>query len=459
MREEKYHAVKSQISNFKSQNLRFDAWNFGFSWTWRLAILALPFQTRWFSDASLAGWPWEQGRWSVYASWILIVLAVVIRHVIPAKAGIQRSGMDSRLRGSDKKMLLILIGFIALTLLMTSSRVATVQWWIQILLLVAFVWTLVRARIPSREIMTWFVISLLPHVALGFWQYAVQNVDAMKWLGIAAQDPRNLGASVVEAGPFRTLRAYGGFPHPNIFGGWLAIGLVTALACARDASTKYRAALWSFASAMIAVALFLTYARAAWIAAIIGMVCLGWRIVRHPERSEGSAKQFFLLAIVSAVLLTSVVAFSQRTLLLSRVQPTGRLEQKSIDARMQSVRDGLTLFIAHPLFGTGPNAELVDLARIRPAKSRAPLEPPHDAYLLALVDVGILGILILGWVVWKTKRAHGMRPSILHPTFAALLILGLFDHYLWSLWAGQALVAVTLLTLAPFFGKVESDIV
>ena len=114
---------------------------------------------------------------------------------------------------------LFLISFV-----FTASRVATAQWWIHFFLLTVFAWTLIRARVSSRTVATWFVISLLPHAFLGIWQYASQEIVAMTWFGIAAQDPSVAGVSVVEAGPMRVLRAYGGFPHPNIFGGWLAMG-------------------------------------------------------------------------------------------------------------------------------------------------------------------------------------------------------------------------------------------
>lgn len=402
-----------------------------FSWAWRLAIFALPWQTRWFADASLAGWPWEQGRWSFYASWLLI-LATIVGGAFLKKFQISNFK-------SQKKTVVIFSLFVALTLLTTSSIAATAQWWVQILLLAALAVTLRRAEIPRREIATWFVISLLPHVAFGFWQYAAQGVSAVKWLGIAAQDPRTLGVSVVEAAEFRTLRAYGGFPHPNIFGGWLAIGLVTSLALAKDAANKIRVIGWTAASSAIAVTLVLTFSRGAWIAALVGIVVLAIRFRRS---------QFFRVALVSVIVATSIVGFSQRHLFASRLSSAERLEQKSFEERGQSLRDGLKLFLARPIFGTGPNAELVAM---NVSASPAPLESPHNAFLLAFVNVGVGGILLLGWFFRK-------RPLTYAIFLPPLLILAFFDHYLWSYWSGQALATIALLTVLPPLGKVEPDI-
>ena len=58
-----------------------------FELLWRLSILTLPFQTRWFHDASLAGWPWEQGRWSVYVSWGLMLGTVAVGMILPLTKG------------------------------------------------------------------------------------------------------------------------------------------------------------------------------------------------------------------------------------------------------------------------------------------------------------------------------------------------------------------------------------
>ncbi|MBP7006141.1 hypothetical protein KBB27_03400, partial [Patescibacteria group bacterium] len=45
----------------------------------RLVILLLPWQTRYFIPGmTLGGYPWEQGRWSLYASMLGIMLVVAL---------------------------------------------------------------------------------------------------------------------------------------------------------------------------------------------------------------------------------------------------------------------------------------------------------------------------------------------------------------------------------------------
>ena len=57
-----------------------------FPWTWRLAVLALPWQTRWFQEGPrIAGYPWEEGRISIYASQLLMLLVVVAHEFLRSK--------------------------------------------------------------------------------------------------------------------------------------------------------------------------------------------------------------------------------------------------------------------------------------------------------------------------------------------------------------------------------------
>ncbi len=156
-----------------------------FSIAWRLAVLVLPWQTRWFSDASLAGWPWEQGRLSFYASWFIIITATIL--------GFKTSSQNSSQLAPTKVVrpnhfcwfifLMLFAGSLFFSGGASGAFRAIGQWWAQIFLLGLFVVALRRAAVSHRKITTWFVISLLPHIALGVWQYATQKVVGSSWLG------------------------------------------------------------------------------------------------------------------------------------------------------------------------------------------------------------------------------------------------------------------------------------
>jgi hypothetical protein len=415
---------------------------------WRLAILTLPWQTRWFHDASLAGWPWEQGRWSVYASWVFLIATVV-------------SGwpyLRSQLRSSRvRRASCFFAALFACTVIPTvfhsdvlARFVAVSQWWIEALLLLAFGLTLAGAKVGWRSVATWIVISLIPEALLGVAQYAMQTVVGFKWLGIAPHLTQTPGTAVVEFGLWRYLRVYAGFPHPNIFGGWLVVGILAAFLLAATAETKKSALFAIMTSALFSVALVLTFSRGAWLALAAGVVVMmifGRSAVSASERGNISytdavsrklTKQFFYLAVAASALGILIVGASQRAVVFARTDTSSRLEAKSITQREMSLSDGLAIFRRHPLFGSGPNAELLDAPNAS-VKASAPLEPPHNVLLLMLDDLGVIGVVLLACFAWPFVRRI---PRFAWPFAAAVVVIGLVDHYPWSTWSGLCLVLI-----------------
>jgi len=452
---------------------------------WRLAVLSLPWQTRWFWDAELVGWPWEQGRISIYVSWFFIFLV--------AYSGFRRSKSSCHEPGSPfvlapkrrglranvsrvltprfgVAVLLVALSIIATRLDLDSLRAVGV-WWGNVFVLALFVWSLRKNDVRFQQIAVWLCISLLPHALLGMWQFVNQEVIASTMLGIASQVPSSLGVSVVESDGVRTLRAYGGFPHPNIFGGWLVMGSLAAIWLAtRTASVaiRYR---WTLIGSLYASVLVLTFSRSAMlafgVATCVFLFCNLFTIVNRLQKRAVIFSTLFILAIFGATI------FLQNELIITRVRGDSRLEMKSIESRVESGEAFVEVFHDRLWIGTGPNAELKVLAeREGITTASAPLEPPHNVYLLALVNFGIIGttliiLIILSfrtsirnpseWILNRVQDDTLIRDSLpagrqarlrrlgMTMLIIPLLIIGLFDHYPWTLWSGQVFVALTLL--------------
>ena len=188
---------------------------------WRLALLFLPWQTRLFFDGpKLMGYPWEQGRISVYISMLFIVLYLFF--LIHKKHFIWPFYFQ----------VTTVVGFLLFTLTIVFSQNirASLIWTAQLILLLSFFINLWKKRSINREKMSaWFCASMIIPAVLGIGQFFTQKIFASTLLGIAEQQPSALGVSVIEMGAQRILRAYGSFPHPNIFGGWLVFALVGAI--------------------------------------------------------------------------------------------------------------------------------------------------------------------------------------------------------------------------------------
>jgi O-antigen ligase len=416
-----------------------------FEVAWRLSILALPWQTRFFWDAQIVGWPWEQGRISIYLSWIPILMAVIL--------GFFQVKKDLPLK--IRQNLFWLVAFLAVcsVLAMPSPNAAAIQWWLQVMTLATFFITLIRTETPVHKVIFWMVVSLLPHALLAIWQFSTQSVFGSSWFGMASQNPSELGVSVVQTSVGRFLRAYGGFPHPNILGGWMAMGLLLSLFLA----PKQKYLTWLLES-LFTLALFYSFSRSAWLAAAVGLTLFVLLSLRAKfDGAWRSTKKQIVMTVMIAIVLFAAMTIINRDLVLTRVDQTSRLEQKSVITRVQSLKDGLDVFKSKWLFGTGPNTELPVLVRLKNIQtSPAPLEPPHMVWLMILANFGIAGtIAIFGFGIyllrlllknWKFLDAQSKIFIITLSSF--YFLVSSLDHYPWSLWSGQILTMFLLYCLA-----------
>lgn len=403
-----------------------------FEISWRLTFFLLPWQTRWFEPATLGGWSWEQGSLAVYAVWLPLFATLLL--------GFQMKRVRQLILPG-----ILLASAAAVGLASQAPFEPMLQWWAQIILLILFIWTL-WGRIDRYAALSWFVLSLVPVALLGAYQFALQKAPGFSWLGLAAHDPRELGVSVVEWSEFRLLRAYGSFPHPNIFGAWLSAGTLSAVWAAALSKDKYRAIAFAFAAALFSGLLILTFSRSAMLAVILGLVPLCIEIFRR--RASGLSVNFAGLATACAVLAALVMGMAQLEPLTARAKAQGRLENISTSERREGYSAGWELLKAHPLRGTGANAELAVMLpsaqKNQRGELRAPLESPHNFFLLLFLNLGLLGGLF--FLLFCAHALKRLAPALL--VFAWFLPLAFLDHYFWSYWAGQALLILVLFMFA-----------
>lgn len=401
-------------------------------------ILLLPWQARYFvPGASLGGYPWEQGRWSLYVSMLGIALAAVLSW--RDLWGVLRSWRRGHL-------FLGVIGM-AFFLFPTSSWIATGQGAIQVLFLSVFAWLVYKNERLRAHLPFWITMSLIPVVFLAYGEFFAQMVPATKWLGLAGQSPLMRGPSVIElADGTRILRAYGSFSHPNILGGWLVFAMLLQVRAVvlRVWPLRYAVLIPFFFGALL-----LSFSRSAWMALFLGLFVIMWTVWRDiiARRRMGA-----MMAILVAC--AALFVFFHPTLIQTRIASENRLETRSINERTASIVQGWEVVRAFP-FGTGFEAYRAGLNRVCMENACvAPLEPPHFVPLLVLAELGwarFVGLLSLamGFVVGFCKQAR----TIPWELFACLMILGGLDHYLWSSWAGQGLTVLIFLVLWDSFSS------
>ena len=303
-----------------------------------------------------------------------------------------------------------------------------------------------HGRGQGEGVMWAFIIGAVVQAGLGIYQFLTQSSFASTLLGMALHDPRALGTSVVEFGTERWLRAYGGLPHPNVLGGYLAVALAVVFIVWRKINKtlpdKIQCGRTVFCQVAIRVAIpvlltgiFFTFSRAAWFATLLLLVFLWCGEKRaaasnHPQRFRVT-NPYILLTIFYIFIL----AFLYRPLIGARVAGDARLEVKSRAERMEGLREAWTLIKKHPVAGVGIGNYTQAVRRdLRPNDPLYSYQPVHSVPLLVWAELGVVGLalfIFVLYILWRQSPNY-----ILLTTFYILLV---FDHYLWTLPFGALL--------------------
>ena len=236
------------------------------------------------------------------------------------------------------------------------------------------------------------------------------------------------------------MRAYGSFPHPNIFGGFIAVGIVSLAWFVRTIKTKKQLIISVIPVVLFSVTLILTFSRGAWISIIVGFLLLLSLMFVRRRAIPSHAVLAMVIGFVSLI-ATSFVFYPQ---IFARFEPGLRVEKISIEERVSQYSWFDDVFKHNPLFGVGPGAYTFALQAIDPGKDAWAYQPIHNIFFLILGEIGILGFAAFLYLILRvdqlsakvSKQAGGMLGLTLG---VVLITLGLFDHYLWSLWPGLAL--------------------
>jgi O-antigen ligase len=132
---------------------------------------------------------------------------------------------------------------------------------------------------------------------------------------------------------------------------------------------------------------------------------------------------------------------------LTRVSNTPvATERLAIFGREWLNQQAVAMFRAQPFTGIGIGSFILELSTY--AVEGAILEPVHNIFLLAASELGMVGLLLVVllfiFVGLGIIRAKTPKAILVSATITGLGVIGLFDHYLWTLAPGRVLLALTL---------------
>ncbi|MDX2141052.1 MAG: O-antigen ligase family protein [Chloroflexota bacterium] len=388
-----------------------------------LLILA-PLRTLYATEAPRLAYPnipLDIGQWLLIALIGVWAIQRLLRLRHPSSASISRLHLKRLIR-----MLLPLIAFIATAALSAFNAYSLSAWlsetlkFVQMLIIAVIVIDLLHTT-PRDTFVALLVLAGLANAVIGIYQY---------YGGSGA-----LHLLINE----RHFRAFGTFGQPNPFGGFMGLTLPLALAA-------MLAALWSqfqhwrarrsilelvttpactrliffaVASATIAIALYMSFSRGAWLGVA---VAVGVMVFALPRRLGHS----LLLAAVALLVAGAVIAsgrlpagiaarlstvtedvFNVRDVRGVDINP----ENYAVIERLAHWQAAVNMATHYPWTGVGLGNYEIAYEDFRLINWKFPLGHAHNYYLNVLAETGIIGLVFYAtfivsilFLAWRTRR-------------------------------------------------------
>lgn len=293
---------------------------------------------------------------------------------------------------------------------------------------------------------------------LGILQFVFQKSIGLKFLGESELSSTILGVAKFELGGAKIIRAYGTFPHPNLFAAYLLLALTAGIWLVLYVNFSKKSKLLNIvlpsSLAIIVAGIALSYSRSVIIGFAIFTAIL---LFAHKKRFVGLFKQICehfrvprIMQGAFGILLAFSLLFISYNTLSPRICFNHCENDNSVDLRLEYIKTATSIITSSPLKGVGMGNFTV-FQKDHFAKNIKPWEqqPVHNIYLLITSEIGLIGLVLflysivhLAHIFKKGFFGRLHNPFIL--CFFIFLILGFADHYFWTLPQGVLIFWVCL---------------
>lgn len=411
-----------------------------------VVIFLLPWQTRWmYSEVSIAGAHTEFGVMSLYAVELFLVAALIGGSLLDRKGW----------KIDEKRQLPVRLGAIVVVIAVLGTAFAdrsafSLSMATHLGLAYVLFAAILLDRVSVKHLLFAFVASLIAPLILGGIQVFGGSSPANSWLGLAYRNAAQLGDAVFTVSGERALRAYGSFPHPNVFGGFLGVGLFAwwgAMASVRREWERQRHLMvTSIGTGVLIAGMLLTGSRSAFLGLFVGLALVF--VVKSIPSMKIARPTAAILGIFAV--FGSLLASFYLTDLASSIRGGGVNEERSLTERIALYEDFVPFMAAtNPVIGHGIGSYVLSLSDADPGKSVFDYQPVHNVFLLILAELGFLGLAaMLCWgasVAWTNVLRFPHRDALYAFGMGnVVFMICFFDHYLWSSWSGLALIAFAM---------------
>lgn len=278
---------------------------------------------------------------------------------------------------------------------------------------------------------------------LGLFQFFSQKSIGLKWLGESVLNPSMFGVAKIVSGGTQYVRAYGTFPHPNLFAAFLVIGVLLSFYLFSTVTKGYQRILSGAYLCIGILGLFVTFSRSGFLAATVALLLMGAYLIYTKAPGLKPASVLVLASVGAGLVMFFPLLTTRAT-----------LSDNSSLERIEYSRAGLGMVKDNPIFGIGIGESVLHMEQyMHRALKPWEKQPIHNYFILVAAELGLPGVLIILWLLWLHLEALLSRLKVQITNFyAALLVVSLiavlllmqFDHYFYTLEQTQLLLWIIL---------------
>lgn len=196
---------------------------------------------------------------------------------------------------------------------------------------------------------------------------------------------------------------------------------------------------------LLTAGVFVSFSRSAWMAFVLGLLVYSFIGFREKMFSVPFTFFHFLLIPIITFIVFTTLFFP---LVQTRLTGSSVNEVASISDRVSGYSEAMVLFKQHPFLGVGIGNYTASAFLLNPTQPAWAYQPVHNALLLLLVELGVVGIVLLLFVffTYHISRITSQPQSPFFKWYVVCVLcsvfLTLFDHYLFSSYVGLLLGAL-----------------
>lgn len=297
--------------------------------------------------------------------------------------------------------------------------------------------------------------SALLQVVIASLQFYYQESLGIRHFGESVISPLIQNVAKINEDGFKLLRAYGTFPHPNVFAAFLSFALFLPyyLYLGNKAEIRQKSVIspLPYYRGMRQMALdicifffligglLLSFSRIAIISFIfVSLAMLVFFYFSKNKKNIEIKRAYKIIFLTAMVFVLFLLIFNKE--LFSRLSDSDSIAQRIF--YIDIFKDAI---VHSPVFGVGIGNFIGYFYSHFPDLPEWQYQPVHNLFLLIIAETGIVGglsfILFMGYNIYAAakKDVHDLFKYVILFVIADFLIIANFDHYFWTLQQGQIL--------------------